>query len=180
MNDVDMCHVMVDIETLSTRSNGVILSIGAVQFDLKGHILNGFHEGVDINSCIKRGLHIDGDTVKWWLGQSKENIDRLLKLSCSSLEGALKAFEKCFSLMGKDSIYMWSHGSNFDLVVLENAYHAVDSKVWWKYSNVRDTRTLFDIANYKYIAKGGHDALEDAINQAQAVGEAYQQLKGGK
>lgn len=179
MNEIDMCHIMVDIETLSTRSNAVILSIGAVQFDLKGNILEKFHEGIDISTCVERGLHIDGDTIRWWLGQSKENIERLLKLQCSSLGTVLKIFEECFALMDKDKTCIWSHGSNFDLVVLENAYRALGTKVWWKYSNVRDTRTLFDLANYKYVAKGGHDALEDARSQAEAVALAYQHLKKG-
>lgn len=179
MNEVDMCHMMIDIETLSTRSDATILSIGAVQFDLKGNVFSSFHEGVDISSCIERGLHIDGDTIRWWLGQSKENQERLLKLPCSSLGAVLKAFEECFILMDKENTYIWSHGSNFDIVILENAYKAIGQMPWWKYSNVRDTRTLFDLANYKYVAKGGHDALEDAMNQAKAVAEAYQQLKRG-
>jgi hypothetical protein len=76
--------------------------------------------------------------------------------------------------------YVWSHGSNFDTVLIENAYRAIGRKAWWKYTNVRDTRTLFDVANYKYTARGGHDALEDATNQAKAVIEAYKQLTRGK
>lgn len=71
------------------------------------------------------------------------------------------------------------HGATFDPVILENAYRAVGMKAWWKFSNVRDTRTLFDLANYRYVAKGGHDALDDAMNQVKAVQEAYQKLKGG-
>lgn len=180
MNDKDMCHIMIDIETLSTRSNAVIMSIGAVQFDLKGNTKGRFHEGIDVTSCISNGLHIDGDTVLWWLGQSKENQDGLLKLSRSSLKAVLDRLDECFELMNKDNMYVWSHGSNFDIVILENAYKAVGSKAWWKYSHVRDTRTLFDVVDYKYTAMGGHDALEDAVNQAKAVAEAYQQLKGGK
>ena len=180
MNDKDMCHIMVDIETLSTKSNATILSIGAVQFDLLGNVSALFHKGIDIDSCIKSGLHIDGNTIKWWLGQSSENIHRVVTIINSTphnmLGAVLSEFKSVCSLMDMEKVCIWSHGSNFDLVVLENAYHAIGSTIWWKYKNVRDTRTLFDIANYTYKATGGHDALEDATNQAYGVLNAYQQL----
>jgi len=175
-----MCHVMIDVETLGTRSNAVIMSIGAVQFDLKGNIKQRFHKRIDIDSCLNRGLQVDGSTIEWWLKQSKENIEKLLAVPIGFLGEILDELTECFEMMDKEKIYVWSHGSNFDTVLLENAYKACDRSIWWKYSHVRDTRTLFDIANYKYVAKGGHDALEDATNQAKAVAEAYQQLMGGK
>jgi exodeoxyribonuclease VIII len=76
-------------------------------------------------------------------------------------------------------LYVWSHGSNFDIVILENAYKAIGQAAWWKYSNVRDTRTLFDLAEHKYVSKGGHDALDDAMRQAEAVAYAYNKLMKG-
>lgn len=177
MNETNMCHIMIDLETLGTKSNSVILSIGVVQFDLIGNMLDRFHEGIEIQSCLDVGLQVDGGTIAWWLDQKHENIQRLNSLSKSPLYIVLNALEDCFKLA--DKLYMWSHGSNFDLVLLENAYKAISREVWWEYRNVRDTRTLFDLANYEYISKGGHDALEDARNQAKAVQEAYQKLKGG-
>lgn len=180
MNNTDMCHIMIDLETLGTRSNAVIMSIGAVQFDLKGNLKKRFHKGVDIGSCLSNGLQVDGSTIEWWLKQSTKNISKLLSIPRMTLNMALLDLTECFGLMDKEKTYVWSHGSNFDIVLLENAYKATDMSIWWKYSNVRDTRTLFDIINYTYKAKGEHDALEDAINQAEAVAKAYQQLiKGG-
>ena len=48
--------------------------------------------------------------------------------------------------------------------------------MFWNYKNVRDTRTFFDLCDYTYKATGGHDALDDAMNQAIGVREAYKQL----
>lgn len=175
MNDVD-CHIMIDLETLGTRSNAVILSIGAVRFDLRGNIGSKFHYRLDIDSCLQAGLQVDGSTIEWWLKQSKENQNRLLAVPVKNLNDALIELTERFEFIGKEKICVWSHGSNFDIVLLENAYKATDMNVWWKYSNVRDTRTLFDLVDYKYVAKGSHDALEDAMNQVKAVQEAYQQL----
>lgn len=176
MNETDMCHFMIDLETLGTKSNSVILSIGVAQFDLRGSVMAVFHRGVLVDSCLKAGLQVDGSTIEWWLKQPKENIERLLNLNCTTLYNALEELASLSLYANSKNCYVWSHGSNFDIVLLENAYKAVGQKIWWDYKNVRDTRTLFDVVNYKYEAKGGHDALEDAISQAKAVCEAYQQL----
>jgi len=178
MNDKEMTHFMIDIETLGTRSNAVILSIGVALFDMKGTVEAVFHRRIDIQSCLDAGLQVDGDTIEWWFKQEDKNIKKLVSMNTKRLKDVLEELTRL--AMGINSWYVWSHGSNFDLVLLENAYKAVGGKAWWKYSNVRDTRTLFDAANYKYTAKGGHDALEDAMNQAKAVAEAYQQLMGEK
>lgn len=178
MNDISMSHLMIDIETLGTRSNAVIMSIGAVQFNLKGDTKAVLHRGVTINSCLNAGLEVDGDTIEWWLRQDKKNIEKLLELEKRHLSIVLQELDSID--MHQNGWSVWSHGSVFDIVLLENAYKAVGRKPWWDHRNVRDTRTLFDIAEYKYKAKGGHDALEDATNQAIAVQEAYQKLKGGK
>jgi hypothetical protein len=180
MNETDKCHVMIDLETLGIKSNAVILSIGAVQFDLKGNIKKRFHQGIHIDSCLERGLQVDGSTIEWWLKQSKENTEKLLAVPRQSLVGVLDELTKCFKLLDKEKICVWSHGSDFDIVLLENAYKACSRDTWWKYSHVRDTRTLFDLANYKYKAIGSHDALEDAMNQVEAVVKAYQQLNQRK
>jgi hypothetical protein len=174
MNDKDKCHLMIDVETLGTRSNAVILSIGAVLFDLKGNIEEVYHRGIDIDSCLKAGLQVDGGTIEWWMKQEEQAIARVFGLEKYSLEEALYDFMTLST--EQEKWYIWSHGSNFDTVLIENAYKAVGKKVWWKYTNVRDTRTLFDVSNYKYKAGGAHDALEDAKNQAYGVINAYQQL----
>ena len=49
-----MSNIMLDIETLGTRSTSVILSIGAVEFD-KTSILRAFHKRIDIDSCLRQG-----------------------------------------------------------------------------------------------------------------------------
>ena len=66
-----MQNVMVDIETLGTSSNSVILSIGAVEFDNE-NLGAEFEVYIDPESCTDHGLVIDAPTVMWWLGQSNE------------------------------------------------------------------------------------------------------------
>lgn len=178
MNDTDKCHVMIDLETYSTKSNAVIRSIGVVLFNLKGETESLLHTGVNVESCLMAGLELDQDTINFWRKQPKEKRDKLFELPEADLLYMLNELQK-IAENTLTELFVWSHGSNFDIVILENAYKAIGQMAWWKYSNVRDTRTLFDLANYKYISKGGHDALDDAVRQAEAVASAYQQLKRG-
>lgn len=183
MNEVDKCHMMIDIETYSTKSNAVIRTIGVVLFNMKGDTEILMHKGISIESCLMAGLEIDQDTVNFWRKQPREYRSKLQAMGEDTLETVLHELRTISQGIGEQGIgtewWVWSHGSNFDIVILENAYKGIGQMPWWKYSNVRDTRTLFDLADYKYIAKGGHDALEDAIRQAEAVAYAYQQLKKG-
>ena len=65
-------QVVVDLETLSTRPNSCIVSIGAVAFNLQEAILDEFFINVDASDCRSHGLHIDRNTIEWWKKQSKE------------------------------------------------------------------------------------------------------------
>ena len=66
-------HLMIDIETLGINisKNIVILSIAAVEFDLKtGELGREFYERVDIQSCLDLGMKVDASTLFWWLKQN--------------------------------------------------------------------------------------------------------------
>lgn len=172
---------MVDVETFGTQHNSVIRSIGVVAFTMMGEKEALMHLGVDIESCLVAGLHIDNETVRWWAKQVKDNKQQFNDIKKNSLENVLREFNvQVEKICHAKHTCMWSHGSNFDSVILENAYAACGIVPWWHYRNVRDTRTLFWLANYDYKAKGGHCALDDAMEQVEAVQEAYQQLIKGE
>jgi DNA polymerase III epsilon subunit-like protein len=62
--------VMVDLETLGTVAGCVVLSIGAVGFDMDGLDETGFHLTVNRESCEEAMLFVDPDTEAWWGRQS--------------------------------------------------------------------------------------------------------------
>jgi hypothetical protein len=78
---------------------------------------------------------------------------------------------------------VWSNGAAFDVVVAETAFRQVLSDrpnpIPWPFYTVRDTRTLYELANVK-LKDGGykttHKAVEDAERQAIKVQEAYRKL----
>ena len=71
---------------------------------------------------------------------------------------------------------IWSHGSIFDVVILENVATSMQQGVTWNFWEIRDTRTLFDIANVEVQVEGKHNALADATAQSYAVQKAYRVL----
>lgn len=68
-------NIMLDLETLGTCPGSVILQIGAVRSN------NGLERTITIDSCLRAGLTVDGDTIGWWLRQSE--AARRASLACA-------------------------------------------------------------------------------------------------
>lgn len=159
-----MIEVMVDLETMSTKSNAAICSIGAVKFDSKeGNIVDTFYTTVDLASCKEVGLHISKDTVQWWSQQNKEAL-RALTINTIPLKLALEQFAEW---LGPKSLPVWGNGAGFDNVVLDNAYAAIGVKRPWAYWHDRCYRTMKAIVNMPEAEREGtyHNALDDAMHQ---------------
>lgn len=62
-------HVMVDIETLSTRQDAVVVSVDLVTFD---ECFNpGYTYLYRLDVAEQRDHHVDVDTVKFWMAQEE-------------------------------------------------------------------------------------------------------------
>jgi DNA polymerase III epsilon subunit-like protein len=176
---------MLDLETMGTASNAAIVSIGACVFDPHNdiEITSWYYNNINLNSCINAGLSVDGGAIEFWLSQSDEARQALLK-NRFDLAWVINDFNDWFVqvshlLFGHDH-RVWSHGASFDTVILENAFRAVGRTVPWSYNAHRDTRTVFELSgiNLKDFQTGTlHNALDDAISQAKAVRAAYRNLK---
>ena len=67
--------VMLDLETLATSPDSVILTFGAVKFDPFNpdkEMTNGLYMRVDVDEQIGLGRRVDEGTVAWWGTQSEE------------------------------------------------------------------------------------------------------------
>ena len=173
-----MRHVMIDLETMSTRPDAVILEIAAVPFSLEKDIVyheEAFQRHVTIDSCLDAGLHLSGGTVAWWLEQSEEARRAIVigQRSGIPIGEALELLYRWFQLYD-DLEGVWSHGATFDLPILDYAFKTIrGSSPPWPYSITRDTRTAAWMATNKYLradrGAGVHLALADAIFQAEAM-----------
>ncbi len=153
---------MIDLETMGTVSNSAIVSIGAVKFTNK--ILDSFYCNVDLQSCIDVGLKCDGDTILWWLKQSKQ-ARFSLSINPNTLQEALVSLS---NWMGQ-CYEVWGNGATFDNVILSNAYFAVGLPQPWHWTKDRCYRTVRNLhPNITHTRKGVyHNALDDAIYQAE-------------
>jgi hypothetical protein len=170
-------HVMLDLETFGKTPGHVIRSFGAVAFDpVKGTLGETFYANVDRASCEAIGLIVDPGTEAWWTDQG-DAAREVLEPNQVSILDVLQAFADCYKATGARRL--WAHGAPFDPPFVEATYRAAGLEAPWKYYAVRDTRTIYDLADVEVDRDKGihHFALDDAINQAEAVIEAYRRLK---
>lgn len=155
--------VMLDLETMSTESNAAICSIGAVKFNITDGVVDTFYCTVDAADCKSHGLHISADTVKWWSKQPKEVLEMLRKDNLP-LRDALTLFSKWY---GSEQYPTWGCGSDFDNVIMENAYKAVGMQRPWNAWKNRCYRTIREVIKLPEDSREGtyHNALDDALHQ---------------
>lgn len=159
-----MKNVMLDLETMSTKPNASIISIGAVAFDMDKDEFEQFYVGINLESCEQAGLHISAGTVKWWCEQSEAARCAVYSPDLESLTSGLKSFSDWLSKF--DEPVIWGNGSDFDNVVLGNAYEAVGFETPWSYKQNRCFRTLKSCFKVELERLGiHHNALADAIHQ---------------
>jgi len=175
-----MTHIMFDMETFGTKPGSVLRSVGAVVFDPEtGATGDTFYRNIDRKSCETVGLTVDPSTVAWWSRQSQEAQNALL-VDAKPLADVIRDFHSWFwNAKGQQ---VWCQGANFDAVLWEAACAARGVvQLPWKFWNVRDTRTVYELAGFndKSLPRLGHhhNALDDALHQAKCVAAAVSLLR---
>lgn len=177
---------MIDLETMSTRPNAAIVAIGAVGFNFATlEIGPKFYTVIDLRSAQDVGLHVDGDTVLWWLQQNDAARSQLTRSHRQDLSLALTEFRMWLhsECAPQASVRPWGNGAAFDIVICEQAFRACGIEIPWRYSNqccYRTIKTLYP--NVEPDARGGthHNALDDALFQAEHLLKIRRTLKGNK
>lgn len=158
-------NTMIDIETLGTRPGDIIVSIGAVEFDLTtGKLGREFYKVIHAGNAAQYGLKIEAGTVMWWLTQS-EQARKSIAFGGLPLREVLEAF----SAWAPKDMKPFGNGATFDLGLLRANYDAVGLPAPWHFSRERCFRTLK--AAHADIAEDPregtyHNALDDAKHQA--------------
>ena len=172
-----MIHAMIDLETLSTNPNAVILTIGGVKFNPYTSVIpsQGMYFKVDVDSQTAMDREVMQETINWWGEQTKEIQDEAMgEKDRVSLEEMVKKINK-FSV-GVD--VFWCQGPLFDYAILQNIYKQLGDPVPWQYWQIRDSRTLFSLVpkDLNEERKEAHNALADCYFQAKKVQKVYKQL----
>lgn len=172
-----MIHGMIDLETLSTNPNAVILTVGGIKFDPYNDTepSQGMYFRVDVDSQTGMDRHVMQDTLDWW-GRQPEDIreEALGDNDRIDLDSMVKEINKWS--VGVD--VFWCQGPLFDYAILQDIYKQLGHPVPWQYWQIRDSRTLFSLVpkdpNEKRDA--AHNALADCYFQAKKVQQVYRQL----
>lgn len=178
-------HISIDIESLATTPDAVILSIGAAMFDTQG--LHGlFYAVLDVGCQDRQRRRRDCKTLEWWEQQSDEARKVLTQ---KDREPVLYALGRLHEFVNKsDPEGIWALGPHFDIAAIEHLCVTYGVPVPWHYRLPRDLRTVrsqfmkkFPAGNFDHIkSEGGvaHNALDDAVWQARALIHMNQQLGG--
>lgn len=164
-------HCMIDIETLSDKSNAIITSIAAQNFSMDGTLLESFYIDIDIQDSLACGFSVNKSTLLWWMKQSQEAVNKLVEGQEDSkgVHEALKEFAS-FIYETKPSWY-WGNSAKFDLGKLEDYYSRCRIRIPWNTWNelcyrteckpYKDVVTAFK----KQFAGVKHNPLDDCKNQ---------------
>jgi hypothetical protein len=171
-----MSDISLDIETLGTSVGAVVLSIGAVRFDLKsGTFYDEFYVNIDPLSSILQGMTTDADTIKWWADPERDEARKYLKADQKPLADALEEFGKWCRVAESKNIF--AKPPAFDCALTERAYQMVGQPVPWTHRQPLCVRTVIRWTGFddKSIPFKGveHYALDDAKHQARIVCAAW-------
>lgn len=162
--------VMVDLETMSTRADAAIVSIGACWFNPDtGEVGHPLHHVIDLADAFRSGGHVDGDTVRWWLAQSDAARSAITKTGTSTAVALQTLAMYLHGVADEKTVCVWGNGADFDLPILASAYHRFKLPLPWRYYNGRCLRTLRKLLpNVAAPAFRGteHNAADDARHQA--------------
>lgn len=177
-----MKHVMIDLETLGTNPDCVFISIGAVEFDPNtGEFGRECYKVLSIQDQESLGRTMTLSTLQWWKRQSAE-ARKVLEEAKAPNADLMSSCLTDFKAWLPPSCVVWGNGSTFDIAILENAYTQINLTPRWRFWNVRDVRTIVDLAKGiverpTEVQGTAHNALDDAKHQARYVSRMWIALR---
>lgn len=188
--------IMVDLETLGTRQDAIVLEISAVEFNCHtGEIGEVFDAKLDIDEQVQYRRSLNRETLQWWFKQDEEarkNIfDEDVDIIRFNIPWVLAEFsnfvERCNNKCNSDSdrrvVKLWGNGSLFDLGILQNMYETClpNMKLPWKFWAVNDVRTIVDLnpdvkRNCKFDGTP-HCAVDDCKHEIKYLVETLKTIK---
>lgn len=175
-----MLHMMIDIETLSTEPNAVVLSIGAAKFTAEGGIIDKLHiPALEVDPQRLAGRDISDDTLRWWFRQVRDkgavppsmfDYDNVRMHPTNALN-RLEVFS-C------DASFVWANAPSFDCTILRSLAKDMHGHIIWPFYNERCYRTWKAMAalceGFAFAPnESAHNALSDAVAQAQTMVDNY-------
>lgn len=184
-------QLMIDLETFGLGPSAAIVQVGAALFRFGDDDVQGQTEyTVSLQSSLLAGGRVDDDTVnKFWAKQPLKAQYSIGAIPGAAIDPPVEVVPITTALLAlsnwieqNDVECVWSHGAGFDIVILEGYYQRLGMQCPWRYSKVRDTRTLYDLAAAITGWKRpdvvvAHTAMADARQQAKDAMSAWLALQ---
>lgn len=146
---------VIDWETLSTRSNAVLPSVGVVFGNLDtGEIIDTLHITMDVQSQIDAGYHVSADTLAFWVMQdqhARTYLNRILsdKFKHGSRQDGFRQLFNFLSNLPRNT-RIFGNGPTFDLAICIEEWKQCGLP--WEFWNERCVRSWIDLCD---LAIGG-------------------------
>ena len=100
-------HATIDIETLGSYPDTVVLTIGGIKFDPMADdgLHSQFYYRLNADEQIEKGRTITETTLEWWDKQDEEVKKEDRKISLATVYNNLKQFIKIGIIVQKTFIY---------------------------------------------------------------------------
>lgn len=179
----EQSHVMIDLETLGIKPDAIFPIIGACIFSpTTGEITDTFYAHLNQKDQQTLGRTTTPATIDWWKKQSDAAKKEIVKPG-----RPFKDVMEEFAEFLPPKCIVWGNGATFDISMLENAFRMLDMQVPWAFWDVRDVRTVVDLAKSlprehrveknQFPFEGVvHRADDDAKHQATYVAGMWQAL----
>lgn len=151
-----MIEMMFDLETLDVKSSALVLSVGAVTFEmfdtgggnLDYRIVDRFYRVLDMERQFRIPRTVSQSTLLWWMQQDADAraeafapVRRNVGLVMDELQG----------FVDKDAITInkfWASPVSFDFGIWNSLADDMSHSTPWKYNQVYDVRTVLNEASY--------------------------------
>lgn len=171
---------MMDLETMGTVPGCVPLSFGGVYFSTREEKLGAeLYVVFNRKDCEDHGLHVDDDTLRWWMKQSPEAkqvlADAASREASVPLKLGLSMINDFVEENGGRKTFLYGNGADFDNPIMAVAYRAAGMKPAWGtyggrcYRSMKEMWGLLGIPAPPKIQRAPgshHNALGDAKAQA--------------
>jgi hypothetical protein len=198
-------HISLDLETIGVGPRAGVLAIGAKAFDPllewpvehTGNPGKDLYINVDLEAQFANAAKgaVDSSDISalyWWLSQKDEAQSAL----CKNLVDPTEAAERFRTFVLYDvgveghcrnskDVYIWGNGNMFDNVILRNLFKGVGVEYPAHFMNDMDMRTLKQaayVSGHRFerpkLVGTHHNALDDAIYQAEYIRRMHQAIAG--
>lgn len=164
-------HVMLDMETLGTGPNAVVVQMALVRFRLhdpdNATILQNVAIDFDWQDQLSQGRVITQDTLQWWMQQPDAVRGKVFGPGEFRIETEAGIESAAAFLEGVGNPVIWACPANFDIPLFEGLLQTYGIRVPWFHRDTMCLRTLCLAAGYdRRMDKRGdghmhHDATDD-------------------